>query len=421
MPNSQYIATLLEGKMMSKGGSRKIKATKTSLDSILAAAKKIAETATEKAESFVEKLKAKNVLLHKIGEEVGKANFTGRKAINVSSGMRENEKRYEQSIAQEELSEVSFASKTEEVADNSTAEKNDPTNADTIINALQIFENTHDLGTEDKEDTEEQTPAYMQVSGEIKSEEPEVTEESSNNVEQEEPQFEMPKAVEEDQKPMPASHESSGYLDGIKAFKQQIGTDKYEDPVRNFNVHTNANPIMQASVEQPMRDFTVHTNTDMKKVDPKMTENNSDIDDFVKGYYNLDDLSLSKIRSYKTGCEEYVQQARASKTQAGQEINNIDDQIDAKNAQINELYAQIKILENDKDELNHNKQDWQNVYSKANTEESLGASKIDEINQFVYQQFNSINQMDNNTGYNSYSAPSFESTESTGYGRGRAA
>ena len=406
MPNSQYIATILEGKINSLGGSRKIKATKTSLNGILATVEKMTETISVKTDSLIEKLKEKNVILHKIGE-TAKVDFTGRKAINVSNSMRENETKSAQVIASiDGLDKQDFV-KAEEKEIVETQE-NAATNADTIINALQIFENTNNLGSE--EEQMEEVPSYMQVSSEIKDEQPSM----DQSVEEEEPQFDMSQANDANQEIN--SHEGSGYLDGIKAFKAQIGTDKYEEPARNFSVHTNENPMPQAHIEQPIRDFKVHANDNTSEI--KGTQMDSDIDVFVKGYYNLDDLSLSKIKSYKTGCEEYVEQARANKVQAGQEINSIDDQIDAKDAQINELQAQIRTLEAAKDELGKNKQEWQNVYSKANTEESLGVSKIDEINRFVYQQFNSINQMDNGvTGYGSYSAPSYESAEGNGYGR----
>lgn len=409
MPNSQYIATILEGKINSLGGSRKIKATTTSLNGILATVKKMTETISVKTDSLIGKLKEKNVILHKIGETV-KADFTGRKAINVSSSMRENETKSAQIVASTDGLEKQDFVKTEEkkLVEEKT---NDTTNADTIINALQIFENTNNLGSE--EEKTEDMPAYMQTSKEITETQSPSMEEP---IESEEPHFEISKENDEVQET--SNHESSGYLDGIKAFKAQIGTDKYEEPVRDFTVHTNENVMPQVHMDKPKIDFKVHTSDrENNRRDFKETQMDSDIDDFVKGYYNLDDLSLSKIKSYKTGCEDYVQQARANKAQAGQEINSIDDQMDEKDAQINELYAQIRTLEAAKDELGQSKQEWQNVYSKANTEESLGVSKIDEINRFVYQQFNSINQMDNNAGYSSYSQTSHESSESTGYSR----
>lgn len=407
MPNSQYTTTILEGKIKFLGGNRKIKATKTSLDGILATVQKMTETISRKTDSLIEKLKEKNVILHKIGE-TEKADFTGRKAINVSSSMRENEAKSAQVVAStDELKKQDFVKADAKEASEETT--NDTTNADTIINALQIFENTNNLGSE--EDTKEDMPTYMQTSKEITETQDSIINEPAEI--EEEPRFKTDEDIQETN-----SHESSGYLDGIKAFKAQIGTDKYEEPVRDFTVHTNESIVPQAHMEQPKRDFKVYTNDqDNSKRDFKETQMDSDIDDFVKGYYNLDDLSLSKIKSYKTGCEDYVQQARANKAQAGQEINSIDDQIDTKDAQINELYAQIRTLEAAKDELGQSKQKWQNVYSKANTEESLGVSKIDEINRFVYQQFNSINQMDKSTGYTSYSQASYESSENTGYSR----
>lgn len=411
MTNSQYIATLLEGQLKSLGGSRKIKATRTSLDSILSAVQKMAISTIEKKDSFVDKLKEKNIVLFKIGK-TDKADCTGKKAINVSNIMRDNEKNNEAIVNKDSnLTEKTFV-KRENINDEN---KTDTTNADTIINALQIFENTNNLGTEEEKDTDvEETPVYMQVSGEIKDNQ-EVSNDETKEV-QEDNSFEIPKMDEDSQETVASNHGNSGYLDGINAFKAQMGTDKYGDANRNFAMHTNENPV---------QDFTVHTNIapmDMHKEDASLKPVDPAIDEFVKGYCNLEDLPLGEIKAYKMGCEGYVQQARESKREAGHEINSIDDQIDVKDAQINELYAQIRSLEADKEELNQNKQSWQNIYSKANTEESLGTSKIEEINKFVYQQFNSINQMDNTSGYaNSYSAPTFDIAESTSHGRGRAA
>ncbi len=423
MPNDQYTITNLEGKVKFAGESRKIKATRTSLNGILSSIPKTETKEEAKGTTLMDRLKEKKAIFHKIGE-TGKTASTGKKAINVSKSMFETEKENQEIINQENLQEVTFKQEVKEVK----SSDNEDTNADTIINALQIFENTNNL-TEEENDQKE-TPAFMQVSGEIKNKD--TKEEPSETYEENQPEFGTTHTAEIGKDFGVPSHESSGYLDGINAFKAQIGTDKYENgPARDFTVHTNPEPRVQKNEEQPIRSFTVHTNENPMNVngsaEHQMNENSSnmsDIDDFVKGYYNLEDLSLGKIRAYKTGCEEYVQQARADKMQAGKEINGLDDQIDAKDEQISKLYAQIKNLEAEKNDLNRSKQDWQNIYSEANTKESLGGSKIDEINQFVYQEFNSMNnQMDNNSSYsNSYSSQGYSGgMEDSGYSRGRRA
>lgn len=422
--NDQYVITNLEGKVKFSGESRKIKATQTSLTGILSSIPKTEKVVSANTSVLLDNLKAKQAIFHKIGE-IGKVSSTGRKAINVSKNMFDTEKKNREIINNENLEKLTFKqAETEEKTNN------EDTNADTIINALQIFENTNNLAEEDK-NTNDETPAFMQVSGEIKNEEEKPAEEKPSETENTQTatvgkDFGVP------------SHENSGYLDGINAFKAQIGTDKYEHTSnRDFAAHINSEPQVSKYEEQPMSNFTVHTNENPMNINGsaeiQMNRNNanitnssiSDIDDFVRGYYDLEDLSLGKIRAYKTGCEEYVQQAKADKMKAGKEINGLDDLIGAKNEQIANLEAQIKKLEAEKTDLNNSKKDLQTVYSAANTKVSLGESKIDEINKFVYQEFNSMNDQmaHNSSSYsNAYASQGYSGgMEDGGFSRGRRA
>ncbi len=312
MPNNQYVATVLEGKCRLEG-NRKIKATKTSLDSILKAAQKIGETINKKANSFIDKLKEKNIILYKIGE-VGTADSTGRKAINVSSSMRQAEENYAKKIETEQgLEEQSFVKSLEKSSVNENVE--DPTNADTIINALHIFENTNNLEANDSQkDPIDENPPYMQVSGKIAKESQENIDGSLETPE--EPKFEIPQSEQMEPKSMIPSHEGSGYLDDINAFKAQIGTNKFEDPSNSLPISTNADLKVKNTIN-PVSETSIRNSS----------AQNLNIDEFVNGYVSLDGLSVSELKSYKAGCDEYVAAADANMNQLSAEMNDIDAQI----------------------------------------------------------------------------------------------
>lgn len=396
--NNQYTATVLEGKFKFNGGNRKIKATRVSLDGILAATKKFVASSVEQVVSFIDKLKEKQVELTRVGE-TGKCKATEGKAINVSSGMFNNEKANRDTInGDSNLREISLKMEEKEQIkeDNSI---NDDTNADSIIKALNIFETTNNLGTTDTEEKEEAPSFITQMTSEMDTKE-----------EKTQPEVEKPVVVE-------PAHEASGYLNAINAFKSQVGTDKFAEE----NVVDNNTKSFR---EEPAREFKVHTNDNPMRFnmpEQRLTEVDSDINDFVKGYYNLEELSLAQIKNYKVGCDNYIRNAKAKKNEASQTINGINMQIEDKDAQIKELYKQINAIEAEKGALMTDKQTWQGIYSEANTEESLGSSKMEEIDNFIYQEFNSMSEGTNNYGYTSYSSSNYDGADSNGYGRGRAA
>lgn len=389
--SSQYTATVLEGKFKFNGGNRKIKATKTSLDGILATTAKETSSNVDKGNSFVEKLKAKNVELTRL-TETGKCRATEGKAINVSSGMFKNEKENMEKIdSNHDLKGISLKMK-EIVKEESTED----TNADSIIKALNIFETTNNLSTSTEEDKE--APSFVtQMTGEI-----DAKEESQPEVENE---------VEEESVVIEPTHESSGYLNEINAFKSQIGTDRFAEdadakamsiePERNFKVHTNESP-MRYNIPEPRFNES---------------EIDADIEDFVRGYSNLASLSLTQIKNYKFGCDQYIKNAKAKKNEASQTINAINMQIEDKDAQIKELYNKINAIENEKDALMNDKQTWQGVYSEANTEESLGSSKMEEIDNFVIQEFNAMSDNSNSYGYGNYASSGYEGSDGNSHGR----
>lgn len=409
MPN--YTATNLDGEYKSSG-NRKIKATQVSLNGIKASAVKLnntnaASNDVKNTKTIIDRLNDKGVTTYKL-EGNGNANFVGRKAINVSSGMFSN------ITENKNFANTSTAPTSKfEIPVEKEEEKETSATADGIINALQIFENTHDLTDKDEPKESEKTPAYMQVSGKIE-EEPSFEKEEAKDIEI--PQVKEETPVEQ--------HQSSGYLDAMKQFQNSIGAPEYEErntPSRDFQVHTNEQP-MEARMPEGNYNYGAaneYNSMNVAHTNPSYEENRNmnmgtmedeEIQDFISGYSNLDDLPLSQIKKYRTGCVGYVAKAEEKMSEASNNINGIYRQIKNRNSQIDDLKEQIRILENENAQDKQGINEWQDVYSKANTEKSLADSKVEQIDGFIYNAFNAFGQS---------AAPSYN--ESAGYGRGRAA
>lgn len=419
MPN--YTATNLDGEYKSSG-NRKIKATQVSLNGIKASAVKLSNAnATSNdakdTKTIIDRLNDKGVTTYKL-EENGNANFVGRKAINVSSGMFSNitENKNFANTSTAPTSKFEIPAEKEE-------EKEASATADGIINALQIFENTHDLADKDEQKEAEKTPAYMQVSGKIE-EEPSFEKEQTQDIEIPQVKEETPVEQPTHDFPMEEQHQSSGYLDAMKQFQNSIGAPEYEErntPSRDFQVHTNEQP-MEARMPEGNYNYGTaneYNSMNMAHANPSYEENRNmnmgtmedeEIQDFISGYSNLDDLPLSQIKKYRTGCVGYVAKAEEKMSEASNNINGIYGQIKNRNSQIDDLKEQIRILENENAQDKQGINEWQDVYSKANTEKSLADSKVEQIDGFIYNAFNAFGQS---------AAPSYN--ESAGYGRGRAA
>lgn len=405
MPN--YTATNLDGEYKSSG-NRKIKATQVSLNGIKASAVKLnntnaASNDVKNTKTIIDRLNDKGVTTYKL-EGNGNANFVGRKAINVSSDMFSNitENKNFANTSTAPTSKFEISVEKEEKKETSAT-------ADGIINALQIFENTHDLTDKDEPKESEKTPAYMQVSGKIE-EKPSFEKEEAKDIEI--PQVKEETPVEQ--------HQSSGYLDAMKQFQNSIGAPEYEErntPSRDFQEQP-----MEARMPEGNYNYGAaneYNSMNVAHTNPSYEENRNmnmgtmedeEIQDFISGYSNLDDLPLSQIKKYRTGCVGYVAKAEEKMSEASNNINGIYRQIKNRNSQIDDLKEQIRILENENAQDKQGINEWQDVYSKANTEKSLADSKVEQIDGFIYNAFNAFGQS---------AAPSYN--ESAGYGRGRAA
>ncbi len=242
---------------------------------------------------------------------------------------------------------------------NNDAEKKDETvveeetktsNADSIMQALNIFENTHNLAETSEEETKEEPPVYSE------EEQPEVEESTTVEEEPKAEESETPVVTETsepvEEKEEETSVEPSGYAAEMNNFKAQLGTDKY---------NTNSTPYEMSSKE-----LSIHTNSEPINVTSSI--DSEEIKKFIGSYVDFDEMPNSKFKEYWNGCQQFYEDSTLMEYKV---IDEIKEKIERQE----EIEAELEKLEQKIQEVRNN---YNNASSEiADSQVKLGQIKAD--------------------------------------------